>query len=291
MQLTEDELHVIALEAREGLRECLKMIELHARDSRHAFLNPGVVLTAVATWERFMVDVCQASETARWSNEESGWNRGYDETVPWPGGRPDRERKQRGKDQQEHHVDALLIRNHVLTAPLTSSWAMHVATDWFGADPTEWRWAAYSAPPAADNRDLIRAAMLGAKSARDAAAHRLYYKKARQAQLLGRDGTPAAQADQRDWCYVWQSDNPSKARVKDQTAGNPAPGKPTIQHGYARGVVALIIQLVDITVATIREHQGWATRDSQLPPAWFHQTIPSGHCAGMTLWGGRELRR
>ncbi|HXL92194.1 MAG TPA: hypothetical protein VN969_24905 [Streptosporangiaceae bacterium] len=276
MQLTQDSLHGIALEARGGLRECLNMIELHARDRERSFLNPGIVLTAAATWERFMVDVCHASEKAAWTLEDSGWKRGYDASVPWPGGSKDRNREGRGQDQQEHHVDGLLIRNGVLTEPLTSLWTLHVATGWFGADPTEWRRADYAARPYAENRDIIRAAMLGAKSARDAAAHRLYYKKAQQARLVRQDGEPDEDADQRDWCYVWQSDNP---------------GKPTIQHGYARGVVALVIQLVDITVATIREHQGWAVTDSQLPSAWFRQKIPSGTCAGMELWGGHELWR
>ena len=63
MYLTEGKLHEIALDARSGLRDCLKMIELHARDSASAFLNPGIVLTAVATWERFIVDVCLASRS------------------------------------------------------------------------------------------------------------------------------------------------------------------------------------------------------------------------------------
>jgi hypothetical protein len=86
-----------------------------------------------------------------------------------------------------------------------------VPTSWDGADPTAWRRADYTASPGDENRAVIRAAMLGAKSARDAAAHRLYYKKAREAQLLGRDGLPDDRADQGDWCYVWQSDNPMRA--------------------------------------------------------------------------------
>ena len=133
--------------------------------------------------------------------------------------------------------------------------------------------------------------MLGAKSARDAAAHRLYYKKAREAQGYRASDMPADEVDQRDWCYVWQSDNTYKTGSK--TADNLYPGKPTIQHGYARGVVALMIQLADITIERIREQQGWIARDSQFPAEWFCMTMPAGRepCAGMTLWNGQELFR
>src|SRR5215471_4824459 len=133
MQLTEDRLHDISLAAREGLRECLKMIELHARDSRNSFLNPSIALTAVATWERFMIDVCSASEKIEWSIDTAGWDH-YDSSVPWPGSRADRGLGEDKKYGHEHHVDGLLTGNGVLARPLTSSWAVHVATSWFGAD-------------------------------------------------------------------------------------------------------------------------------------------------------------
>lgn len=288
MHLTEDRFHEIALEARSGLRECLKMIELHARDSANAFLNPGIVLTAVATWERFIVDVCLASEDANWTVENTGWERKYDSTVPWPGSRADRNRK---THSPAHHVDEILVSNGVLSSPLTASWRLHVSTVYKGADPKEWKWADYSSASPEENRDLIREAMLGAKSARDAAAHRLYYKKAWEAQGYKSLEMTDDEVDQRDWCYVWQSDNTYKTGHK--TADNPNPGKPTIQHGYARGVVALIIQLADITIETVREHQGLVARNTQLPAAWFHRTMPAGGepCTGMTLWNGQELFR
>jgi hypothetical protein len=288
MHLTEDRLHVIAINARSGLRESLKMIELHARDNQHAFLNPVIALTAVATWERFIVDICVASEKPDWNIESSGWDRGYDCTVPWPGSRADRNRK--GK-KHEHHVDETLIKNDVIASPLTSSWALHIATSWFGADPTDWLWADYSALPPSENRDIIQAAMLGAKSARDVAGHRLYYKKAREAQGFRTQGKPDEEADQRDWCYVWQSDNTEKAGLARRAPDNRYPGRPTIQHGYVRGAVALFIQLVDITVAKIRHDQCWTAKNSQLPAEWFRDTISAGPCTGMQLWGGRELLR
>lgn len=284
--LTEDKLHEIAKDARSGLRDCLKMIELHARDSANSFLNASIVVTAVATWERFVVDVCLASEDVSWSVENTGWDRRYDHTVPWPGSRADRQ-----AHGPAHHVDKVLVSNGVLSSPLTASWRLHVPIAYWGSDPTEWRWADYSSVPPEQNRDLIRDAMLGAKSARDAAAHRLYYKKAREAQGYRTLGMADDEVDQRDWCYVWQSDNTYKTGRK--TADNPYPGRPTIQHGYARGVVALIIQLTDITIERIREQRGWVARDSQLPAEWFCKTMPAARepCVGMTLWNGQELFR
>jgi hypothetical protein len=261
------------------------------------------VVTAASTWERFIVDVCLAAEDRGWSIQETaGWGREYDSSVPWPGSRADRAKGL----APVHHVDEVLVSNAVLASPLTASWKVNVATAWWGADPTEWQWADYSAAPYEQNRDLIRQAMLGAKSARDAAAHRLYYKKALEAQGYQakkgtkgqRDRPPdvsADRADQDDWCYVWQSDNTYKAgrnQPGSPDPDDPCPGRPTIQHGYARGVVALFIQLADITIERIRGEHGWTGRDSQLPAEWFSRTMPAGQpCAGMTLWYGEELFR
>ena len=221
----------------------MRMIELHARDSHRAFLNPSIALTAVATWERFAVDLCWASERTEWSIDTAGWYEGYDSAVPWPESRPDRGLAQNKKYGQSHYIDGLLIRDGVLAEPLTSSWTLHVATSWFGADPTEWMWANYSAPPASENRDIIRQAMLGAKLPA-CCCPPLVRQEGRAGALLRSDDMPDTDADLRDWCYVWQKEKP---------------GRPAIQHGYARGVVALIIQLIDITVATIRDHQDWTT--------------------------------
>lgn len=144
---------------------------------------------------------------------------------------------------------------------------------------------------------MIRRAMLGAKSARDATAHRLYYKKAREAmgyrsKKTYDEGLTDEEADQRGWCYVWQSDNTAKSGRKNNTLIDDGyPGRPTIQHGYARGVVALSIQIVDVTIAVISEHQGWRHAKSCLPVEWFQPTISGGPCRGMIVWNGEALLR
>ena len=273
MYLTEERLHSIALEARGGFRDCLNMIALHGGSRENSFLNPSIVLTAVATWERFAAELACAATDRHWRIEEAGWGREFDSTVPWPGSKLER----RGLKSSEfgHKID------EVLNLQLTSTWGLMVANSWFGANPTEWSWADYGASSTSGNSDLIRRTMLGAKSARDAAAHRLYYKKANQADLRKRDGDYEESSDQRDWCYVWASDNTVNSATK----------RPTIQHGYARGVVAAFIQLADITIREVRRDRGWTRTDSQLPAGWFDSVITSGPCIDMTLWGGRELRQ
>ena len=290
MELTEEKFHLIALGARTGLRECLQMIELHDRDSQHAFLNPSIVLTAVAAWERFIVDTCSASETSDWRIEDTGWERAYDSTVPWPGGGADRDSLTRHPRPHDHHVDEVLIRDGAMTSPLTSSWVLHVATSWWGADPTEWCWAEYTASPAADNRDVIRAAMLGANRARDAAGHRLYYRRPGKLRATGRT-CRTAKSTSGTGAMSGKATTPTRVGApREHRRTRPRQADYT-QHGYARGVVALFIKLVDITIASIREHQGWITKNSQLPSEWFDKTISSGPCAGMALWNGHELWR
>jgi len=290
--LTEDILHALALQARGGFRECLKMIELHRQERARGFLNPGIVLTAVATWERFILDLVWASRVQDWTIEtDAGWERKLDSVVPWPGSRA--ERNAYSQATGAHCVDDELINSQVLPAGirLTDAWVLRVATSWRGADPLGWRLASFGSLPHEDNRDIIVQAMLGARSARDAVAHRLYYKKAREARGH-RDKTMSDEdIDQRDWCYVWQSDNTAKSGHSRDDDDEPYPGRPTIQHGYARGVLALFLQLVDITIEVVRSQHGWTAKPSPLPSEWFYQTIRSGPCEDMMLWGGQGLLR
>lgn len=236
-------------------------VELHQRDSQRAFLNPAIVLTAVATWEWFTVDLACAASTPCWSVEDSGWDRGFDATVPWPGSYAETKHAHRWGDG--HHLDAVLITEGVLDAPLTSGWRLRLATSWSGADPQNWVCADYAASPPEEHRDVIRQAMQGSKSARDAAAHRLYYKKAREAAGYYRQGMNDDEVDQRNWCYVWQGDNAKKSGHTDETAEDDYLGKPTIQHGYARGVVVLCIQLIDDAIAVIQARRGWRRKNSR----------------------------
>jgi hypothetical protein len=260
MLLTESTYREIASYAGKGLRDCLSLVALHDRDRQRSFLNPSTVICAVSTWERFIQDLVDASSRTDWSARDTGWNE--DGALPWPGSRGDLKGEQaRG---HRHRVDQRLLDTEVLRTPLTGLWNVLVATSWKGADPTGWRRVGFTVGE--PEGDELRQAMLGAKSARDAAAHRLYFKKAHQAQGLVKATTTPEEADFLDWCYVWQSDNTVKSGAS--ASGEPM-GRPTIQSGYARGVVALFLQLVDQTVAAVDAHQGWDVRSRTIPAEWF----------------------
>ncbi|MFI5938011.1 hypothetical protein [Actinoplanes sp. NPDC051494] len=266
MLLTQSAFLEIASYAGKGLRDCLSLIALHNRDRQRSFLNPGTVLCAVSTWERFVHDLVDASSTARWSMRDTGWNE--DSSLPWPGSRGDL----KGEDARRHRcrIDQRLLDLEVLKTPLTVLWDVQVATSWRGADPTRWRRVGFTVGDV--DGDELRQAMLGAKSARDAAAHRLYFKKAHQALGLMKAGTTPDEADFLDWCYVWQSDN----TVKSGADGSGEPmGRPTIQSGYARGVVGLFLQLVDQTIAAVDAHQDWNIRSRAIPAEWFASDFAS----------------
>jgi hypothetical protein len=287
VHLTAARLHDVALAARAGFRDCLSMIALHGADRGRAFLNPGTVVNAVATWERFALDLIAASRHHDWSISQAGWDeREYSKAAPWPDSRADRDPRRRIPAQPGHALDVLLHDSAVLDTALTARWQLFVPTSWRGADPTGWRFASYGLAPNED-ADLIRRAILGAKSARDAASHRLYFKKAAEAQGIRRPDDDVQDDEHVDWCYVWQSDNTCK---KTDTEGQEDyPGRPTIQSGYVRGVVAVFLQLVDQSIAVVQQHHGWTSRDSRLPAEWFNACVPYGPFANLIPWGGQQL--
>ena len=143
MYLTEDRLHEVALDARQGIRECLALIELHNRLKERAFLNPATVIAAAATWERFATDLVFASEVESWQIKHAGWHKGEkrsgkdapDTAIPWPGSSKERETWR--TRSQTHELDYRLMKVGILPVPLTATWNLYVATGWFGADPTD----------------------------------------------------------------------------------------------------------------------------------------------------------
>lgn len=295
MELSEHIFHEIAKEARYGLRDCLRLLEMHGNMNQRAFLNPWIVVGAVSTWERFVADLAHAGQEEGWNQDRAGWGAGeLEKELPWPGSYQERKwAEKNGGTQIDGHFAQYILPSG---GQITASWTANVATGWNGRGAIGWRLADFANEVDEGNRDLIVRYMLGAKSARDAAAHRLFYKKAKQAALSQiKDDTTSAEIDQVEWEYVWRSDNTNKSPRKDKH-GKPIPGsgRPTIQNGYARATVALFIQLVDATIAAIRDENEWQRWDSRLPSAWFRRTVPERStepCAGMTLWNGQTLFR
>lgn len=262
--------HEIALAARTGLRETLKIVQLHASSQANAALNPGMLITAVATWERFMADLAAAATYSDWCINQAGFYRYYDRSG-WPG-------RQKDSSSIEDACD-LLINEGLLQAPLTNVWNVRLATSWRGSQPTRWREVQFSP----DDGNEVLSALMGSKTARDAAAHRIPYKKAIDARGGSVRSNGEVCSEGLTWTYPWESDNVVKSRD----------GRPTIQHGYVRSVLALFIQIIDSSIAEIsRQNVSTSGQNNRLPAAWFKPIMPTGHpCGGMTLWNGVVLIR
>lgn len=243
MHLTRVRLETVVSEAHHGIDDCHQIIDIHARQKKHKVLNPYLVLSAVSAWERFIVNLLGASEKSAW---DPRMNDERSTAAPWPGSRADEDFSQ--KNDGYHVLDSRLIEANVLDEPLTSYWQALVSTDYRGSDPRKWRLGSFRPEADEKGRRILQQGLLGAKTARDAVAHRIYHRKAEEAESLD---------DIRKWHYTWSSDNYVKT------------GNPTIQNGYARGTVALFIQLIDCTAVRIANRQGWARDGIRLPADWF----------------------
>lgn len=67
----------------------------------------------------------------------------------------------------------------------------------------------------------------------------------------------------------------------------------TVQSGWSRGILALIIQLVDQTIVGTSNAAGFDPSQYQLPANWFEAqpTRLRGVESPGTLWGGHTLER
>lgn len=241
--LDETRIQAVTAEAQKGFMDCRKIIDIHNRDTANAVLNPYIVLAAVATWERYIVNLLGAAERNDWdirTHDE------FSSPAPWPGCRKDE--KQAAKHDGQHNIDHRLIAAKVLTEPITTAWCAWVSTDYRGAYPRVWRWGSFAPKAEAEERAHLRQGLLGAKSARDAVAHRIYHQKASEAEST---------SDISKWHFTWSSDTYLKT------------GTPTIQNGYARGVVALLMQLMECTNHAIGQRQGFDLDSIRLDHTWF----------------------
>lgn len=241
--LTEDRLALVSAEACEGIKDCNQIIDIHARQTAHSVLNPYLVLSAVSAWERYIVNLLGASEVPGWDSKKHDE---FSSPAPWPWSAKD---QRRARNSSGHHdLDARLIQAQALDEPVTFRWHALVSTDYRGSDPRRWRQGSFSPETDTEARGILRQGLLGAKSARDAVAHRIYHLKAAEAESL---------EDLEKWHFTWSSDTYVKT------------GNPKIQNGYARGVVALFIQLIECTTVTIANRHGWDKGGVRLPSAWF----------------------
>lgn len=153
-----------------------------------------------------------------------------------------------------------LVRGNV-----TALWEVRFpAGGWRGSQPRGWKTVRRSSG-AADREELL-GYLAHTYQARHAAAHYALAQNARQA---------AEQAGFEDGWYPWQSD------AKD----------PSLQSGYARGVTAVYLQLIDSTNVAVAQAQGWTPGRYRLPADWFQAEAATPRFAGVQLWRGASLHR
>lgn len=182
-------------------------------------------------------DLVAASLESGWNVRRAGW--GSFDIAGWP--------------KPESAEPFRLELDERLGFSVSSEWRVLLSDTWFGKEPRDWLRADGALWDDA-NRGAIWRALSGARSARDAVAHRLPHKKAMDAQLLGHDGSPSPKIPAGNALLahcVWESDNPGRSGL----------GTPTVQHGYARGVVAELMQIADDTIRAVREHPSSIHRD------------------------------
>jgi len=274
----------IARDAREQLRDVLKMIALHEKELvaglDAAYLNPSTALMAAAVWERFASDLYLSATEPGWSRAGDGDAavRG-DKQAAWP-------RVANGRVLPPKIAELSLCADETEAqnvATIGDAWTGWVSTGWFGKRPTGWVFVPDGGERGEAGDRVLRTALLGARSARDAAAHGLFFKKADDATMTKADGKQVVlDSSHEAWHYDWWSDNHDRMNPNR---------KPTIQSGYARGKAALFVQLVDASIAAVAGACGFDP-SSRLPSDWFDVSPKSGAgIAGIELWGGEYLHR
>jgi len=161
-------------------------------------------------------------------------------------------------------IDGRMTRLGLLQARLTTRWeAKFPASGWIGIEPRGWRTVLQASP--AGEREQLLAYIAETRRTRNGAAHYALMQNALES---------ADQAGQDGW-YPWKSDA----------------GHPSLQSGYARGVTAVFLQLIDCTAALVAREQGWKPELYRLPGDWFRTQSQTNRFAGVQFWAGTALHR
>jgi hypothetical protein len=157
-------------------------------------------------------------------------------------------------------LDGYLAGSGVTDAELSTRWEVKFPTRWVGVKPQGWRTLDADSTP--EQRADFAAYLSHARRARNGAAHAAMLHNAVDI------------ADEDGW-YHWNSDAQSE----------------TVQSGYARGVTAVHLQLIDATAALIALDHGWDTVLHRMPPAWFDPTTRTSRYPQIQFWAGEPLHR
>jgi hypothetical protein len=253
---TEESFALACRHARLNVRDALDLIAVHAEESvsgaqPRVALNPAIVVAAVSSWERFVADLVGAVTPLDTASTSD------DGAMPEPATRWAPGTFEGDSSHQPSAVGGRLRNLGYLNRPnVVARWMADVPTGWWGVRPTGWRRLGPGTEETWGVEDYLASAIL----VRNAGAHR-------SAAAL------AAVAERRNLPFL---DSDAKST--------------TIQHGYARGIVALVIQVLDSTITAISEDRGWSG-DHRLPDAWFlGKPQPTGRHRGIDFWG-RALPR
>ncbi|KFU75416.1 hypothetical protein SAMN04489729_6990 [Amycolatopsis lurida] len=160
-------------------------------------------------------------------------------------------------------VDAHMISHQLLAAPLTSRWEAAFPARWKGITPLGWTTVRQTSPAA--DRDKLLAYITASRRARNAAAHYALVENASAA---------AQDMDSEGW-YPWQSDA----------------HKPSLPAGFARGLAAVYLQLIDCTIDFVAHERNWDAGAHRPPADWFRSRCRESRYDGVALWAGTSLHR
>jgi hypothetical protein len=161
-------------------------------------------------------------------------------------------------------IDGRMTRLGLLQDRVTTRWeAKFPANGWIGVKPLGWR-TILQASPAVDRRALLDY-VAETRRTRNGAAHYALLQNALES---------IEQTDQ-DGGYLWESDAKH----------------PSLQSGYARGVTAVFLPLIDCTAVLVAQDQGRQTEPYRLPEDWFQAQSRTDRFAGVQFWAGTTLHR
>lgn len=246
---TEHSFDLACSNARLNLRDALDLICVHAEQpvrgtQPRVALNPAIVVTAIGSWERFVADLVGAVTPVPSITSDDGTA-----AVPAKGWAPGA-----FEGDSSHHPSVVggRLRNlaYLNRPDIGARWIADVPTGWWGVRPTGWQRTGPGTEEEWGVDDYLSSAIL----VRNAGAHR----------------AAAALAD---------AANCRNLPLLDSNAKHT-----TIQHGHARGIVALVVQVLDSTIHAICTDKGWSS-DHRLPVAWFlGKPQPTGRHKGMDFW-------
>lgn len=258
--LTEERFSNVCRETTWHVKKPLDLIYIHTEKEvrgrqPRATLNPLTVLMAAAAWERFLSDLVGAMKYP-----DSKWGGSGESGL----GRFQIPKKKRDDGQgwisrpwEPVHLDPYLRQQGVIGGDLSDGWAAWLSSSWVGTTPKSWTFEKYRQHP-----DAFHIVLKETQRVRNGVAH-----------LALPQDIPGTQASS----YTWTNNARSI----------------TIQSGHARGVTAVLLQLIDASIVTVARHHGWSADRHRLPAAWFQDKVPDtdGRYPGAQFWGGHALYR